>query len=892
MQFLIRENFLKTIPEEIKNQVVLKLLSFYKEIERNNFFLKEIPKGFWIKKIAGRENLFEFRVNNGDRIFFNLTRRGWEEESITFLIYSSHDRGVKNAKRARKGILKNFDILKNEFILEEEEILEENTLKVEDYNNVITYEIKNDKFLKEAIKDRKYYYYYLNDDQYECLIKPLPLFITGSAGSGKSTITLRKILNLEEEQEIYGAKEVAYFTANAYLKDKVEEQYKFFRDENKKEIVTFFTLKEFYQKFLKIDSRKIVGYEKFKEILYFSFPQWKKWGLDEHHIYAEIYGIIKGIMMDIRMDNWNRDLNSSRIPLEEYLKFSSKYTVLKEEERRKVYEVAIKYDEELKRQGYEDLNDLARRAIKIEKKFEYIVVDEVQDLTEVEIFMLFSLVEDPKKVLLAGDIHQMINSSYFSSERIKNLYYTKNIKYTSEILLKNYRSSKAIVELSNQLAEIRGKYIGNLGVEDYKESFIVDEGGIHLTEIDIEFIKKSQEDANSAIIVANEIEKLRLYEQLDERHRIFTIEEIKGLEYENIICWNLTSYYSWAWKDILDEKVKQDQRYRKYFNIFYVGITRARKELVIMENNLKDNPIIDIVKNKIKIKEETKNKISIETKISSKKEWKEEGEKLYKLEKFDEAQYAFEKAGEPTWIKEREIEKDISNGDYNGALEKIKNFNLDGKLWHFKKLIVEHALEGKNYLEALEKSIQLNYNSKDREIRNGVLENLEKYNNKQLGKVIDAFKTLKEYKILGDIYFSKNDYENALKYYEKIGNENLIKETREKLLRKTYADVEGLDGIIKKLEETIGKGLNVFGRDRKLPLHRAIEQRDIKMVKFLLAIGADPNVRNRHGHTVIQKMDEDRKHHGERTPIEIRKDKLIRLIIAKNGGEGYRYEKE
>ena len=62
--------------------------------------------------------------------------------------------------------------------------------------------------------------------------------------------------------------------------------------------------------------------------------------------------------------------------------------------------------------------------------------------------------------------------------------------------------------------------------------------------------------------------------------------------------------------------------------------------------------------------------------FSSKEEWLCEGIKLYKLEKFDEAQYAFEQGDYPTWIAERETEIDIENGDYKTAIEKIEKGNF------------------------------------------------------------------------------------------------------------------------------------------------------------------------------------------------------------------------
>ena len=313
MKFLIRDNFFKSVPKEKFETVVNNLKYFYNEIEKNCENIKNIPKGFWIKKLAGSENRFEFRVNNGDRIFFSLNKRGDEEEKITFILYSSHDHGVRNTKRAEIQFVKDFEILKENFEPSREDELDKRIFL--DYNNVITYEVKDDSFFK-LNRDSRYFYYYLNDEQYETIISQPPVFVVGSAGSGKSTITLRKILNIEEHNSVYNFEKIGYFTGNSYLKDNLLEQYNFFRDKSKAEISEFYTLKEFYRKEFGIDTRKIIGFKKFMEFLSFSYPNRKKFKVEDYNIYFEIIGIIKGLMIQNGADNWEKDLNISLISLE------------------------------------------------------------------------------------------------------------------------------------------------------------------------------------------------------------------------------------------------------------------------------------------------------------------------------------------------------------------------------------------------------------------------------------------------------------------------------------------------------------------------------------------------------------------------------------------------
>ncbi|WP_300359239.1 UvrD-helicase domain-containing protein [Fusobacterium sp.] len=847
MKFLIRENFFKSVPKEKLEIVMGNLKYFYKEIEKNSKNIKNIPSGFWIKKLAGVENRFEFRVNNGDRIFFSLAKRDAEEERITFLLYSSHDHGVKKSKRAEIQNVKDFEISKENF--ESTNVQELDKSIFLNYNNVITYEIKNDNYFI-ANKDNKYFYYYLNDEQYETIISPSPLFVIGSAGSGKSTITLRKILNIEEHNNIYNFEKIGYFTGNSYLKDSIEEQYKFFRDKSKKEVTHFYTLKEYYKKELNIDTRKIINFKKFMEFLSFSYPNRKKFKIEDSNIYFEIVGIIKGLMIKSGADNWEKDLNISLISLDEYKKLSKKYSVLSDDLKEEIYKIALKYEDWKKENSLYDVNDLAVLGIEKKNDFDFILVDEVQDLTETEIYFLTKIVKYPENIIFAGDIHQMVNFNSFSFDRLKNLYYKNNMRYSLSTLIKNYRSSKEIVKLANYLTDLRKKYIGNLGMDDYKEGAILDEGNIIFSNTDFNFAEKFQKDVNSAIIVSDDEERRKFSEISGIKHRIFTVEEIKGLEYRDIICYNLISKNLWAWKKILSGNVKQDQRYRKYFNLFYVGITRARKNLIIMEDSLENNELLQNIKSFVDIKgiderDGKKEEIIKNSSFSSKEEWLQEGIKLYKLEKFDEAQYAFEQGDYPTWIAEKETEIDIENGDYKIALEKIEKGNFKKNRIYFEKLIIDNIMEGENYIKALKYIETFNTSYKYFEIKKKISEGLSKksYTTKDINKIIPIFLNRKEFSVVGDLYFYIEKYDLSLNFYKKASNVDGIIKSRREILKEKFKDISERDSKIKEVEELIGKkDVNTVDRLGKTPLMKVMTHKNSEdMAEMLITLGLNLN---------------------------------------------------
>lgn len=836
MRFLITDYFYKSITKDKTNGILKKIYFFYEKFKEKNGDFSSFPKGYWIKKIQGIENLYEFRVNNGDRVFFTYDKNGYNSERrVVFLLFSKHDMGVKKAKRKEGYSVDEFIKFneKNEVIF-----YDENYVK---YNDIVLYEIIEDKMFVENFNNRKYKYYYLNNEQYSCLEKNTPYFVAGSAGSGKSTITLRKVLNLEEFFDFYEIDEIIYLTSNDYLKDNSQNQYEEFRRVGVEKRVIFKTIKEFFREKLGINKNKIVSYKEFENFLRYSFPNFKRYDLSVEEIYSEINGIIKGLMFKNKPDNWNRDITQSGINKNEYLNLSSKYSILSEDKKNTLYSIYEKYSEWLKENDYFDLNDIARLALNNKYKVKsFIVLDEIQDLTELEIFSLFNFAKDHFSLFLAGDIHQMINRTFFSFERIKALFYTK-YNYSLEIktLKKNYRSCKKIVELSNYFSDLRSEYIGNLGIEDYKENSIQKDGEVILTKKNLGLIKDAQKDVSYAIVVADEKMKESLYEELENKHRIFTIQEIKGLEYQNIICYNLSTAFLNEWKTIFEKKARKDQRFRKYFNIFYVGITRAQEKLIIMEDNI-NNFLLEKLRDFLEVKENIEIKHEKKTILIEKKDWLEEGIKLYKLEKIDEAQYAFEKAGDPEWILKYEIEKAIETFEFEYAIEKISKLKETNKRMFYLKKIIDSAIDSGFYIQAMRFNKEFNISYKEKRIKICIELNVEKnsYSDKELLEIKEYFYPKREYSLIGKIYYNLKKYTKALEFFELSGDIKYIKKGRLKLLEKKYGKE---NKKIYKILEVEEKGINNFGKkDGLTPLQRClVKDQDIEFFEMLLYLGAN-----------------------------------------------------
>ena len=61
------------------------------------------------------------------------------------------------------------------------------------------------------------------------------------------------------------------------------------------------------------------------------------------------------------------------------------------------------------------------------------------------------------------------------------------------------------------------------------------------------------------------------------------------MEYRYVVSCDVLSAYDKMWQNIMKDNANRTTRYRYYFNLFYVSITRAQEFLCVMEEN-KNNP--------------------------------------------------------------------------------------------------------------------------------------------------------------------------------------------------------------------------------------------------------------------------------------------------------------
>jgi len=405
------------------------------------------------------------------------------------------------------------------------------------------------------------------------------------------------------------------------------------------------------------------------------------------------------------------DTTKSGLDEEYYLELPEDYSIFSYEDRKEIYQIYLKYNEWLKESNLFDEDDLALIVIeKIKKneieKFDFLLVDEIQDLSEVEIYALFNLVKNKENIIAAGDVHQIINPTFFSFGRVANYFSCIDVNFKEFCLKKNYRSQEQIVELANKMCEFRKKYIGALS-DDILEVSIRSGEKPWIVPLDKDNLEKAVEfvstNKSSVLIVEDEDTKNKIASKYNILEKIFTVHEAKGLEFNYVICINLISKHEDVWTDILSGLAKRISKYRYFFNLFYVAITRCKRWLIIMEGN----PYIDIIealKGYIWYSEV----LEIDEKmleISSIEERYQYARMLEQKELLKEAISAYEKLGSEKDVLRCRIKLQAEATGYETAgdrLLEIEEFEEAAK-YYFKALCYEKMIKAKilagNYID-------------------------------------------------------------------------------------------------------------------------------------------------------------------------------------------------
>ena len=295
-------------------------------------------------------------------------------------------------------------------------------------------------------------------------------------------------------------------------------------------------------------------------------------------IYKEIYGMIFG--------KYELASPTEMMGKEEYIGARAESFTRRECEM--IYSIALDYSEFLKKKGYTDNNLMSREILnKVSSpKYSVGVIDEVQDFTQVNLCLMKVLC---RKLFCVGDALQMINPSYFNFGYLKRLMYG-DVTGVSE-LRHNYRSTQRIEKIAEKLGEMNVQRFGTHSFVLKGESVPSPLRSSAVFVRDKNFISSLGEKRleNLTIVVSSREKKEKLKKVLG-KTEVLTVAEVKGLERSTIVLVDVLTDNAEKWRYLnemsLNRKTADENSvFRYYFNLFYVGISRARQYLVVAESD-------------------------------------------------------------------------------------------------------------------------------------------------------------------------------------------------------------------------------------------------------------------------------------------------------------------
>ncbi len=331
---------------------------------------------------------------------------------------------------------------------------------------------------------------------------------------------------------------------------------------------------------------------------------------DRNVLIGKLYSIFNQEVID-RLNDFRKPIYVYNFIEEDKIKEELKKDGLSEDQINGLFMIKERYDKELEKNRLYDDNDYARyllnEEIENELKYDGIIIDEVQDLTEIQIIAITKMLKDnTDKISFFGDPNQTINPTVYNYGRFNSYLWNRTQNVNQESLKRTHRCGQNLLEYINHLVDLRRQFNLTTNTEDLEKEesarLKYDDGHFACLIEDEVVINHVLESLSAALdfylIVDNEqtreevLEKIKLLDENytnDYEDKIITVQNSKGLESTNVIMYNLVSDNIHIFNNLMNENNKVSSM---TFNKFYVSVTRAKNSVIICETGLEKYPEI------------------------------------------------------------------------------------------------------------------------------------------------------------------------------------------------------------------------------------------------------------------------------------------------------------
>lgn len=476
----------------------------------------------------------------------------------------------------------------------------------------------------------------LDDDQHAALAQRPPALLVGSAGSGKSALLLQRLRAATGR--------VAYVTESRWLAETARALYVAFDGAPPDQEADFLS----YQQLLEtvhVPSGRPVAFRDFAAF-------YARHGLalrftDAHALFEEVRGVLTADP-------------EGPLDREAYLALGIKQSLYPVAQRDAVYDLFERYREYLRQSGLYEPNLVAFELLgQVQPAYDLLVVDEVQDLTNVQLALILRTLLRPGSFVIAGDANQIVHPNAFSWSKVKSLFW-RGIGEVGEqqihLLTASYRNSPQVTAIANRVLRLKNVRFGSIdresnnlmravgGNDGTVASLAV--GGRAAAELD----QRTCRSTATAVIVLREEDKAEA-RRVFKTPLLFCIHECKGLEYETVILYRLIGKERGRFADLaadvepaaLDgdqqayrrarEKSDKSLELNKFFvNSLYVALTRAVRHAYLIEDE-PGHPLLRLLG-----VAEARDASGVQVRTATADEWQREASKLEAQGKLDQAE--------------------------------------------------------------------------------------------------------------------------------------------------------------------------------------------------------------------------------------------------------------
>lgn len=386
-----------------------------------------------VKKLAnlGHGKFYRARLDGTDRLLFSLVRHGDQVYALMLEVINNHD---YDKSRFLRGAA--IDETKIPDIDMAEAAREAQPMRYLHPQHTAIH------LLDKPIS--------FDDTQQAIYRQPAPLIVVGSAGSGKTALTLEKLKHAEGE--------VLYVTHSAYLAQSARELYYANGFEHGGQEASFLSYREFIET-LRVPLGREASWRDFAAWFGRSRQVFKE--IDPHQAFEEIRGVIAAGAGGV-------------LSRTDYRALGVRQSIFAEDRRDQLYDLFEKYRLWLAEARLFDLNLVAHEWQALAApRYDFVVIDEVQDLTTAQLALVLKTLKKPGHFLLCGDSNQIVHPNFFSWSQVKSLFWRDPQlaeRQELRVLSANFRNGLEATRVANQLLKIKHRRFGSI---DRESNFLV-----------------------------------------------------------------------------------------------------------------------------------------------------------------------------------------------------------------------------------------------------------------------------------------------------------------------------------------------------------------------------------------------------------------------------------